>query len=160
MSLPAHWQDGPLGFKGRARRPSPDPVNALLSFGYALLRTHVLTDIIRTGLHPAIGVLHVEHGARPALALDLMEEHRAPLVDRLVVRLLNRRELLPVHFEDRHGTPYLNTTGRGIFLAAFAERVGQPVSAAGTYRDLIGKQVRHYAEAIRNGTDYRPAFLK
>lgn len=159
-TLPAVWQDGPLGFHGRARRPAPDPTNALLSFGYALLRAHVLSDLLRTGLHPAMGVLHAGHGARPALALDLMEEHRAPLVDRLVFRLLNRRELVPLHFQDWNGTPRLTAEGRSLFLTAFAARIEQPVSGVATYRDLIARQVKRYAEAVRDGTDYRSAFLK
>lgn len=163
-TLGSPWQ---VHFTGRNRRPPPDPVNALLSFGYALLLGHLLTDLHRVGLHPAMGVLHVEHGARPALALDLMEEHRPALVDRLVVTALHRRLFTPEMFSpvlDGRGV-HLNTEGRRVFLALFAERIGTPVvghvsRAAPSYRDLLTRQVRAFAHAVQTGDDYQPAFMK
>ena len=75
-------------------------------------------------------------------------------------RLLTRRELLPLHFQDWDGAPRLTAEGRSLFLTAFAARIEQPVSGVATYRDLIARQVKRYAEAVRDGTDYRSAFLK
>jgi len=82
-----------IEWRGRIRRPPNDPVNVLLSFGYTLL-THRLAGMIETaGLFPYIGVLHEARQGRPSLALDLIEEFRPVVVDALVVRTLNRREL-------------------------------------------------------------------
>ncbi|MCL6645872.1 MAG: CRISPR-associated endonuclease Cas1 [Dehalococcoidia bacterium] len=74
----------------RRRRPAPDPVNALLSYGYTLLLARMHTAVLVEGLDPYLGMLHTPGRARPALVLDLMEEFRAPLVDFTVVRLLRR----------------------------------------------------------------------
>src|SRR5207253_135761 len=91
-----------LTFAGRTRRPPRDPVNACLSFGYALLGSVLETEVLRCGLEPLIGFLHQPAYGRPSLMLDLLEEFR-PLVDALVVRLVNLRQLGPRDFERRGG---------------------------------------------------------
>lgn len=89
-------------FPGRTRRPPRDPVNACLSFGYAVLGTVIETEIYRCGLDPQLGFFHQPAYGRPSLMLDVLEEFR-PLVDLLVLRLLNRRQLGPADFEQRTG---------------------------------------------------------
>lgn len=86
--LPAPWQSD---FCGRSRRPPRDRVNALLSFGYALLTRDATAAAARVGLEPMLGFLHVVHPGRPALALDLIEPFRAAWVDTAVLRLLATR---------------------------------------------------------------------
>ena len=80
-------------FSGRSRRPSLDSVNALLSFVYTLLVHDVRAALEGVGLDPQIGFLHRLRPGRPSLALDLMEELRAPLADRLVLTLINRQQV-------------------------------------------------------------------
>jgi CRISPR-associated protein Cas1 len=82
-----------FSFDRRQRRPPRDRMNALLSFLYTLLRTEVVAALETTGLDPQVGYLHVLRPGRPALALDLMEELRAPLADRLALNLVNLRQL-------------------------------------------------------------------
>ena len=77
----AHLLRQDLGFQRRVRRPPTDPVNALLSFGYTLLMNNVLSAISQIGLDPYVGYLHSSQYGKPALALDLMEEFRAPVVE-------------------------------------------------------------------------------
>jgi CRISPR-associated protein Cas1 len=90
-------------FRGRSRRPPLDRVNALLSFVYTLL-THDLTAALETvGLDPAVGFLHVERPGRPSLALDLVEELRPVIADRLVLTLINRRQLVSGGFTRLEG---------------------------------------------------------
>jgi CRISPR-associated protein Cas1 len=109
-------------FIHRARRPPTDPVNALLSFTYGLLRGLVHGATESVGLDPYVGFLHGIRPAKPALALDLMEEFRAVLADRLALTLLNRRELRGEHFEHLPGgAVHLNEDGRKIVLAAWHE---------------------------------------
>ncbi|MEL6613861.1 MAG: CRISPR-associated endonuclease Cas1, partial [Bacteroidota bacterium] len=108
-------------FTTRARRPPPDPVNALLSFGYTLLfqNIHALVRVHR--LDPAFGTLHALRRGHPALASDLIEEFRF-LVDRMVLALCTRGTLVPAHFERRDGAGpgiYLTEPGRKRFIAAF-----------------------------------------
>ena len=90
--LTADWS-----FLRRQRQPPPDPVNALLSFGYTSLYIHCATSLWTAGLLPQIGLLHALKPGHLALASDLVEEFRHE-VDRLVVRLINRRELRAEHF--------------------------------------------------------------
>ena len=78
-----------LNFNGRKRRPPTDPVNALLSFGYTLLMNHVLSAVQIAGFDPYVGYLHSEGYGKPSLALDLMEEMRTPIVDSVVLTVVN-----------------------------------------------------------------------
>ena len=88
-----------MGFNARRSRPATDPVNSMLSFGYALLRTEVHAAIDAAGLDPWTGVHHVAHGQRPSLVLDVMEPWRHRIVDKLVASLVNRRQFVGHHFE-------------------------------------------------------------
>lgn len=87
----------------RNRRPPLDPTNALLSFGYALLLHDCVSALTAAGLDPSVGFLHADRPGRPALALDLMEEFRPLLADRLAVTLINRQEVRPDGFLRRDG---------------------------------------------------------
>jgi len=90
-------------FAGRSRRPPLDRVNALLSFVYALLRHDIESALECVGLDPAVGFLHTDRPGRPSLALDLMEELRAALADRLVLTLINRRQVQGSGFTEQDG---------------------------------------------------------
>ncbi|WP_420457017.1 type I-C CRISPR-associated endonuclease Cas1c [Rubrivirga sp.] len=112
-----------VGFDGRTRRPPRDPMNALLSFLYTLVRGDCTAALESVGLDPQVGFLHVLRPGRPALALDLMEEFRPSVADRLALALVNRRQLTPAHFEPRPGgAVYLNEEGRRVVLTAYQER--------------------------------------
>jgi CRISPR-associated protein Cas1 len=121
-------------FLRRERRPPPDPVNALLSFGYTLLYIHASTALWTAGLLPQIGLLHALKPGQLALASDLVEEFRHE-VDRLVVRLINRREIRAEHFlhgpEADAGACRLTDDGRRVFILALDGALqGQDVNAA------------------------------
>lgn len=89
-----------VSWAGRTRRPPRDPVNACLSFGYTLLAERVESAVRGVGLLPGVGSLHGALRGQAALVFDLVEEFRAPLVDRMTLRLFNRRQLDPADFED------------------------------------------------------------
>jgi CRISPR-associated protein Cas1 len=86
-------------FHGRSRRPPLDNMNALLSFLYALLLHDVISALEAVGLDPAVGYLHRDRPGRPGLALDLMEEFRPVLADRVAVSLVNRQQVHGKGFE-------------------------------------------------------------
>jgi len=112
-----------FSFKGRTKRPPRDPVNALISFLYALLLNDCVAALEGVGLDPQVGYLHALRPGRPALALDLLEEFRAWWADRLALALLNRRQLSRKHFETRPGgSVYLNESGRRIVIEAYQRR--------------------------------------
>jgi CRISPR-associated protein Cas1 len=85
-------------FRGRSRRPPLDNMNALLSFLYTLLTHDVVSALETVGLDPAVGYLHLDRPGRPSLALDLVEELRPILADRLALTLTNRKQISPSGF--------------------------------------------------------------
>ncbi len=111
-----------MTFSGRNRRPAEDPVNALLSFLYALLKNDVQSALESVGLDPAAGFLHTLRPGRPALALDLMEELRAPMCDRMALALINRGQITPDSFEQLTAPVLLRESGRKTVLSAWQKR--------------------------------------
>lgn len=110
-------------FDGRSRRPPLDRMNALLSFLYSMLTNDCVAAAEGVGLDPQVGFLHVLRPGRPALALDLMEELRAVLADRLALTLVNRRQITAAHFDDRPGgAVYLGEEGRKLVVVAYQTR--------------------------------------
>ena len=118
-----------FSFNGRNRRPPRDRVNALLSFVYALVRGDCASACEGVGLDPQFGYLHALRSGRPSLALDLMEELRPILADRLVLTLVNRSQISPKDF-DVHtgGAVSLNESGRKTVLVAYQKRKQKEVS--------------------------------
>jgi CRISPR-associated protein Cas1 len=115
--------DPEIRFLGRSRRPPLDPVNALLSFLYTLLAHDCRSAAEGVGLDPAVGFLHRDRPGRPSLALDLMEELRPIMADRLALSLINRRQLRARDFETRDGgAVLLSDDGRRTVLTAWQER--------------------------------------
>lgn len=89
----------PIRFEGRRARPPADPVNALLSFGYAVLAAELITLLHAAGLDPAVGFYHTPHRGRPSLALDAMEPLRHGIIDRLVLGAVNTGRFRPDDFQ-------------------------------------------------------------
>ncbi len=161
-------------FSQRTKRPPRDPVNACLSFGYVLLTTLVEGEVAAAGLDPLLGAYHQPEYGRPSLALDIVEEFRAPIVDSLTLRLINRRQLVPADFgspseamgedqlaveADDRGAVYLLERGRKIFirefLARLREEVFDPREGVHTdWRGIIRNQVYRMARAVRGESPY------
>jgi CRISPR-associated protein Cas1 len=115
--------DPELRWRSRSRRPPLDPINALLSFLYTLVTHDCRSACESVGLDPAVGFLHRDRPGRPSLALDLMEELRAPLADRLALSLVNRRQLRAGDFRNMDGGAVLLTDdARRLVLTAWQER--------------------------------------
>lgn len=115
-------------FKERSKRPPKDPINALLSFVYTLLANECVSACEGVGLDPQMGFLHALRPGRPSLALDIMEELRAPLADRLVLTLVNRGQIKPKDFELRPGgSVHLTEAARKTLLAAYQKRKQEEV---------------------------------
>lgn len=101
----------------RTKRPPTDPVNAVLSFLYGMLRSCIHGGAEQVGLDPYIGFLHGLRPGKPALALDLMEEYRPVFADRLALTLFNRRQLQAAHFDELPGGAVrLSEDGRKLVL--------------------------------------------
>jgi CRISPR-associated protein Cas1 len=148
----------------RRRRPAPDPVNALLSYGYTLLLARMHTAVLVEGLDPYLGMLHAPGRARPALVLDLMEEFRAPLVDFTVVRLLRRLAAsAEAWWEPAETGVRLSWEVRRDLIAAFERRLNAYTTdrvrgGRVPWWRVIERQVEGFARALRLGPDaYRAA---
>jgi CRISPR-associated protein Cas1 len=114
---------GVFRMTGRSRRPPLDPMNGLLSFLYTLLLNDCITAVEGVGLDSQMGFLHALRPGRPSLGLDLMEEFRSVLADRLALTLINRRQITGKHFEVRPGgATYLNDAGRKEVVVAYQKR--------------------------------------
>lgn len=123
FSLALKQQREEFGFSTRSRRPPRDRINCLLSFLYALVRHDCVSALTAAGLDPFVGFLHAERPNRPALALDLMEEFRPWLADRLALTLVNRQQLGPDDFKEREGGAVEFTeAGRKRVIKAYQER--------------------------------------
>jgi CRISPR-associated protein Cas1 len=110
-------------FNGRNRRPPKDPVNAMLSFGYACLAKDATVALVAVGLDPYWGFYHQPRHGRPALALDLMEEFRALVVDSAVITAVNTGVVGAGHFEVGANGCALNGDGRRAFLRSYEARM-------------------------------------
>ena len=110
-------------FRERSRRPPLDNVNALLSFVYTLLMHDTASALSAAGLDPFVGFLHKDRPGRRSLALDLMEEFRAPLADRLVLSLINSRQVGAGDFvQNENGSVFIRDGPRKAVLTAWQER--------------------------------------
>jgi CRISPR-associated protein Cas1 len=114
---------------GRTRRPPLDPMNALLSFLYGLLLADCTAAAAAAGLDPSVGFLHTDRPGRPGFALDLMEEFRPLLADRLALTLVNRQQVKPEGFVTREGgAVQMDEATRRAVLAAYQQRKREEVT--------------------------------
>jgi CRISPR-associated protein Cas1 len=152
-------------FEGRSRRPPRDRVNALLSFLYALLLSDCVAAAEGVGLDPQVGSLHALRPGRPALGLDLMEELRAVLADRVALTLVNRRQVARDDFEERPGgAVHLSEAGRKEVVVAYQKRkqdeVHHPVVDQKVPLGLVPHvQARLLARHLRGDLEEYPPFL-
>jgi len=150
---------------GRTRRPPRDRANSLLSFLYALVRAECSSALEGVGLDPQVGYLHALRPGRPALALDLMEEFRPIIADRLAITLINRRQLNAEHFEETPGNAVLLTDeGRRSVIVEYQRRKEEEIQ----HRVLKQKvplgliphvQARLLARYLRGDLPHYPPFL-
>ncbi len=154
------------GFAGRKRRPPTDPANVLLSLGYTLLTSALESAALLVGLDPYLGLLHQPRPGRPSLALDLVEEFRAIVVDSVVLSTLNKGQIVPGDFTRDGANPSrpirLSQDGLRRFIRAYEERLATEVQHPVTgeriaYRRVFEVQARQMARCFREGkAAYRP----
>jgi len=155
-------EDLDFDLDGRNRRPPKDPVNALLSFGYACLVRECTVALHRIGLDPYVGFLHRPRHGRPALALDLMEEFRAVLVDSAVLSAVNQRVVTPDDFVRRSTGVALTPGARRSFIGILEQRLDQEIihpifGTRWTWRRTLEVQARLLAKVLLGEVERYPA---
>jgi CRISPR-associated protein Cas1 len=154
-----------VALDGRTRRPPRDPTNCILSFLYALVRSECASALEGVGLDPQVGYLHALRPGRPALALDLMEEFRPVLADRLALTLVNRQQVKESDFQTMPDSAVLLTdNGRRTVITAYQKRKESEVQHRVLKQSVpLGLaphvQARLLARHLRGELDVYPPFL-
>jgi len=159
----------PWIFTTRSRRPPKDPVNAVLSFGYVIVGAELQALLDGAGFDPYLGFYHAIEYGRPGLALDMLEEFRHPLVDRLALNLFNLGVMAQPDFAPQpEGGIYLNTAGKKKFFTQYERMLGEwagPKALAGAtdpanktrgFRAAFQEQIAALSKAVLAGPDYAP----
>lgn len=152
-------------FKNRNRRPPMDNVNALLSLSYTLLAKDVAAALEAVGLDAYVGFLHRDRPGRASLALDVMEELRAVVADRFVLKLVNKKMVTSKDFvQKENGAVILTDEGRKKFLQAWQERKQEPLTHPFLKEKINWGLVPHaqamlLARFLRGDLEQYPPFL-
>jgi CRISPR-associated protein Cas1 len=150
-------------FQARNRRPPADPVNALLSYGYALLVRAWTVALTAVGFDAYRGFYHQPRYGRPALSLDMMEPFRPLLADSAVIQAVNNGEVRPSDFTNAAGSVSLNDAGRKRFIGTFERRLDQEITHPIfgyklSYRRLFELQARLLARHLLGEVPEYPNF--
>jgi CRISPR-associated protein Cas1 len=143
-------------FEGRRRQPPPDPVNSLLSYGYTLMYYNLLTLVAARGLNPYAGFLHTPRSGHHALVSDLMEEFRGPIVDALVMDMVQNGRIKPDEFSWPEGPDEpcsMSVSARRNFVHAFEKKLNAPQrhTRYGLHMDwrrIMDGQVLHLVQTL------------
>ncbi len=153
---------GAMNFDGRRRHPSPDPVNALLSFGYTLVYTEIGSLLDGIGFDPYLGYYHQPSYGHATLASDLLEEFRSPLVDRFTLALINNRIFDEEDFFVHTGSGglYLKDEPRKRYFVEYERFVTRPMADPnGNAQTWFRKQFRTQAERLRDAVNSKNVYI-
>lgn len=153
-----------MSFERRTRRPPENRINALLSFVYMLMKNDVTSALESVGLDPAAGYLHTLRPGRPSLALDIMEELRAPLCDRFVVSLVNLKQITADDFTDTNGKIRLSDKAHRTVIDKWQTRKKEEITHPFLKEKMpIGlipySQAMLFARCLRGDIDAYPPFF-
>lgn len=148
----------------RVRHPAPDPVNAMLDWLSSMLTRDLAALILRHGLHPGFGALHVARDGGDAAAYDLIEEFRAPIVEALTVTLINNRYLGPEDFYQDDQAIRISRDGRFRIVREYERWLDHLVvsprrKVRTTWRGVVEEQVEAYARHVTGKEPYCPYVL-
>ncbi len=151
---------GGFTFRKRVYHPPPDPINALLSFGYMLLFNEIESLLEGTGFDVFLGFVHSTHYGRASLATDLIEELRSPLIDRLVLYLINTSSISLKQFSPNNNGVFMDSTARKTFLSNYekfmtTDFLNVQDKNRTNYRQIIRDQVIGLEKTLLQNVDYR-----
>lgn len=146
---------------GRSKQPPRNEVNALISFGNMICYTLCLRAIHQTQLNPTISYLHKPGERRYSLALDVAEIFKPIIVDRVIFKVLNKKEIQPKHFDKKLNQCLLNVSGKKLFVKAIEDRLQETIQHRSlkrsvSYRHLIKLECYKLAKHILAIEEYKP----
>ena len=147
--------------EGRSKQPPRNEVNALISFGNMMCYTECLRAIHQTQLNPTISYLHTPGERRFSLSLDLAEIFKPLLVDRVIFKVLNKREIQADDFESKMNAILLKDKGKKKFVASFEERLQETIQHRSlkrnvSYKHLIKLECYKLSKHMLNMEEYKP----
>jgi CRISPR-associated protein Cas1 len=150
-----------FGWEGRKRQPPPDEINALVSFGNMLCYTTCLDQIYHTQLNPTISFLHEASERRFSLSLDISEIFKPILVDRLIFRMLNKKELQGKDFRKELNRCLMTEDARKKFVRAWDEKLKETIqhrklNRSVSYKQLVRLECYKLAKHLLEIEDYKP----
>jgi CRISPR-associated protein Cas1 len=145
----------------RTKQPPQNEVNALISFGNMMCYSFCLRAIHQTQLNPTISYLHTPGERRYSLALDIAEIFKPIMVDRVIFKVLNKKEIQEKHFDHRLNKCILNESGKKIFVKEMDERLGETIQHRSlkrkvSYKHLIRLECYKLAKHLLNMEAYKP----
>lgn len=145
----------------RTKQPPGNEVNALISFGNMVCYTICLRAIHQTQLNPTISYLHTPGERRYSLALDISEIFKPIIVDRVIFKVLNRKEIQEKHFDKKLNRCLLNTVGKKIFVKALEDRLNETfkhrsLNRSVSYRHLVKLECYKLSKHLLEIEEYKP----
>lgn len=145
----------------RTKQPPRNEVNALISFGNMMCYSFCLRSIHQTQLNPTISYLHTPGERRFSLALDIAEIFKPIIVDRVIFKVLNKKEIQSKHFDNKLNRCVLNESGKKIFVKAIEERMSETIQHRSlkrnvSYRHLIKLECYKLSKHLLNMEEYKP----
>lgn len=145
-------------FTKRSTFPPKDAVNAVMSYGYALLYGIVETSLYCSQLLPQLGIIHGHSKANNSLKYDIADIFKPVLVDRLIFRLINKGQLTHQYFTKKNESVYLNKEGCSLFIEAFEETLKNTIIISNrkwSYRSIIKREIHHIELSLQKKIKYR-----
>ena len=169
MASQEYWQgfryviSDEYNFIKRSGRGAPDIVNSMLNYSYAILASEVLKALHISGLDPYAGFLHADRYARTSLVYDLMEEFRQQIVDKSVLKLINRGQIKEDDFEIKEKLVYINEECRKLLIKTILDKLNNEVTFEGvkkTYSDFIALEAQHIVDFLMYNKQYKTFYIR
>ncbi len=155
--------DDEYNFLKRSGRGAQDPVNAMLNYSYAILASEVLKSLHISGLDPYSGFLHSDRYARKSLVFDLMEEFRQQIVDKSVLKLINRGQIEKDDFELKDDKVFIKESCRKLLIKTILDKLNNDVTFDGvktTYTNLIAIESKNIVDYLLFTRKYNTFYLR
>jgi CRISPR-associated protein Cas1 len=169
MASNEYWQgfrhviDDDYEFLKRSGRGAPDIVNSMLNYSYAILASEVLKALHISGLDPYAGFLHADRYGRTSLVFDLMEEFRQQIVDKSVLKLINRGQINKDDFEIKDNFVYINEPCRKLLITTVLDKLNNEVTFEGvkkSYSDFIAIEAQHIVDYLMYNKKYKTFYIR